>query len=878
MVMTIRSISVSVLFVTCAIVAAETRTLVRGGTLDDNFKYWAVEDTFLDSQGPDRNFGRDLVLSGGPERTILIRFGDLERAIGRNKIIRSAKLVLRTEHGQPAKFASISRVLVPWNEGPSARGLFFSIPITRGRVPVQKKPTSIDIGGFTVGLKNSGDPTPIEKAPSGAATWKVSQSWETPITWQRPGAQGNLDAELIPQASSNQKGSELVIEGLESTLQHMLDHWYENHGLALRFHDKVDFSSSDAQAGKPQLVVEYDDRPEKPSGHITVTQIQSSWKGVDEYPAHKQPITYTAYVKNTSSVPCQLLKGEWYYRGRLVKEVNKAPELSPGSVAKFDLSVPFEQNEIDHRSENIRFLVKGETPDGMSIDDALNIDQNAYPIGIVVSSAVFSAMNNEAKAIGYRGAEDWAQHVFRFWNETLLPHSRFSFAPEGCLKRVRLQNILVHEGGDSVSSIPGVMSVWRVVGRDGQQDPISVAKFYVSSKTGLKQTLYDLQSALGLPDLSQMSIEGLYSSEKPLIVRGETIRQFLPDIHSGLMGGGDTRDERSLPTQLSVKYDQWPDAMSGMFVMPSTDLYSATDVALLQTQLGKGALPNGFKKMIPELCFIKTLGASGTPLANAQVEIFQPVRGRFDQAKVLLDLKTDAQGMALLTQINPNKKDDLTHFANFVSPDSNGLFLVRVTANGASEWGWLKSWHLVDIYARGNTKFAILPIRFNLDSNPVDQSVNLAKDKLVTDSANSLPAKLVALVSDNTSRAVTTCVKQGDWVEIDLGRDRSIGKVCLDLLSENLWPKFDILLYGTGQKPSEAVAWIAEENGQWAIQNRARLSSDSKIRTIHYSAPSAFGRYIRIRVREGVPGVELANVRVHPAKVEPKAPKATLRR
>jgi hypothetical protein len=857
-------------FVMWTLPYAITKTLVRGGVLDESFQYWAVEDTFLDANAPNRNFGRDLMLLGGPDKTILIRFGDLERAIGRDKKIRSAKLILRIEDGQTARLRAVCKVLVPWGEGPGATGVFFSNPLTEERKIESKNSSGLGLGSL-IGFRRSPEGKEVEeKPPFGAATWKVNQYWDPPFSWQKPGALGDSDAVILPEVSCTQEGREVTVSGLENAIQSMVDCWYENYGFALLFNEKIHFASSDAPNGRPSLIIEYEEKQDKPEAHLSVTHIQSSWSRVDAWPSPREAITYTAYVKNTGKVSCQVLQGQWSYRGQVVKEVGIPFQLAPGAVAKFDFSLPFERNTSDARGGMIRFVVKAEASDGVSLWDALEVSQSAYPIGICMSESVFQAFDKAAKASGYRGVEDWAQYVFRFWNETLLPQSRFSFAPEGCLHRVRLQGIEITGGESTEGVVAGAMSVWHV-GKDGSSlDPEALARRYVVSKAGLRQTLRDIHLAMGFPDLYQVGSGNASSEDKSS--KGKLSEGkgggYPVDKHPGLMGWGDTRDERSLPTLMSIQYEGWPDPLWEAFPLYPTDLYSATEVALLQTQLGQGPLRDGLAKLLPELCFVKVLSAGGTPIPKAQLTLYRTRNGRPEDMPVA-SFCADAQGMVHLVPGNSHKKEGLQSFSGLVSSDSDGLFLVRATLGETSQSAWLKTWYFADSFARGNTRVAVVPLRFNMPAYAIDERMNLAKNKIVTDSVKSLPARLVALVTENNKRVVATCRKKGDWIEIDLGRDRAIGRVSFDFKGDQFWPKFDIQLYGTGQKPSEAIVWTSERNGQWAVQNRSQqVSGDPEKRTLHYFGSSAFGRYVRILLTEDAPEVGLLNVRIYPVKAQ----------
>src|SRR5688500_2973096 len=99
----------------------QTVTLYRGATVIRDgvpVKYWQVEDTYLDPQKADTNFGGQGKLTGGDGKTVLIKFGDFGQAIGSNKRIKKASLTLTLYSGRVAPPRLVSQVLAPWGEGP----------------------------------------------------------------------------------------------------------------------------------------------------------------------------------------------------------------------------------------------------------------------------------------------------------------------------------------------------------------------------------------------------------------------------------------------------------------------------------------------------------------------------------------------------------------------------------------------------------------------------------------------------------------------------------------------------------------------------------------------------------------------------------------
>src|SRR5512146_1364681 len=82
----------------CAVAGPQTLDLSRGCTIREasgqESRYWSATDTTLDAKEPDECKGDGRILSAGAGQIVLIQFGDLNRAIGPNKRIVKATLLL----------------------------------------------------------------------------------------------------------------------------------------------------------------------------------------------------------------------------------------------------------------------------------------------------------------------------------------------------------------------------------------------------------------------------------------------------------------------------------------------------------------------------------------------------------------------------------------------------------------------------------------------------------------------------------------------------------------------------------------------------------------------------------------------------------------
>jgi hypothetical protein len=186
-----------------------------------------------------------------------------------------------------------------------------------------------------------------------------------------------------------------------------------------------------------------------------------------------------------------------------------------------------------------------------------------------------------------------------------------------------------------------------------------------------------------------------------------------------------------------------------------------------------------------------------------------------------------------------------------------GTVLLAAERGGVTEHATVKVWQLVDAAARGNASAAVIDVRFELPDGPVNKTVSLAYQKIPTDSAETLPARLVNLTDGSTDTKSALPGDKGYWVEIDLGRDRPLGEVVIDLPADSpIWQQFEIRLYATGQRSDQARLWAREFDSDWKRAVRS---------TLVYRGPAMRGRFLRIMAMAPAAGpVELGEITARP--------------
>jgi hypothetical protein len=200
-------------------------------------------------------------------------------------------------------------------------------------------------------------------------------------------------------------------------------------------------------------------------------------------------------------------------------------------------------------------------------------------------------------------------------------------------------------------------------------------------------------------------------------------------------------------------------------------------------------------------------------------------------------------------------------FGDLSKDGSNGWLLAVVRSGDKVDSTWIPVWQLWDEFARGNQAAAFIEARVQLLDVNIDRTVNLAQGKLATDAKGRFPAELMALTDGNLSSSVAFGGEAPDyWIEIDLGRDRTMAEVSL-VFDGPSWKQFKIISYKTAQSVAESLVWAEESNG--ATSAALTTSADGKT-VMSYMATPVRSRFLRI-VPLSREAVKLAEIRVVPS-------------
>lgn len=796
-------------------------------TLGSVMPYWAVEDTTLDGAQPDTALGGGLFLNGGPGRTILIRFGDLNRYLDWNRAVKQASLMLYQTGGQVLRSVSVSEVMVPWNEGP-AHVVNFSNP----------------------------------NAPSAPSTWAAThrhrRTGSSPSPWAGPGCTGPSDAKLIPGVTVSADANGWVkIDGLGEAIRRTQDG--QNYGLAIKFDQPCEFASSDGFANRPKLVFTVSELPTRtkdleivgisrtpwpksPDLPPAESQIQDGlevpvWKkyeGSGPWPKNGELITYRATIRNSGRTTITGFRYRWSVKERWGSWIETSTELAPGQTTIITFEKPFD-NVSDHRISPIEVEILTEG-DVRPANDRLTVPEVGLGIEIKLTSQAREAIE---RASG-QTAESFIRDQVRFLNEVAFPLSRFSFAPNGVRERLFITEFTEASESDVTTFEKAVL----------RQYPANILTPALAD-----QICRELLLACGLVDLRVADTKAA-----SLPVRGT-------DYFGGLLGG-DSRFDGTRPNVFQIPNEPVYDPLYD-YPIDAPQMLSMTDVMALESRLGtRNPVVGDYLYLLPQLSLYRVTDLEGRPLSGAKLTGFSVVDGTCDMGKPTFEASADASGILNIPRRESGTlRIPASPFGRLDSKNRNGMLLIRADYAGQSAFAILEAWQLVDMRSRAGNVPVVMSLRFRIGSAPKEPT-NLAKQRIVSDSSGAMPIELGKICDDDPQTSLVLASKEGDWIEIDLGRDRPVGELELVTRGGMFWDRFDVLGYSTGQTVADAISWIRERGFSWTAANFGEKANDSV--TVRYPAYAQRFRFIRIRSKVNSENpARLAELRIYGVQQSP---------
>lgn len=378
-----------------------------------------IEDTYIDAQLPDNNFGRDGLLLAGTGTAILVRLPALNW-MRPDKVVDTATLTFTLAESAEVKLKSVRRLAVTWSEGSGLR-----LPVTH---PPQPDPQY-----------------------RGGATWKTRRYGQGGQKWDAPGAAGDDDASAVDGVTLAQQGATVTLTGLGPVLAEMQRKPWQNFGLRLEFEGKGTFYSSEGVGTGPQVSITT--KPADSMGPLTVVALEPKESG------------WMAKVQNTGDSVVTGLSAAWKIRGetKVTNETQQA--LAPGDTATLEWNIG---TTADKASPDVTPLTVQVQPGGTTgpggPQSHLTVPMTGLPIKLELTEKARSKIAQER---GPEVEERYLQRAVQFLNEGVLAQSRTSFAPEGCRERLRMVSagpaVMVTLDLDESSSEPTFLSIARQI-------------------------------------------------------------------------------------------------------------------------------------------------------------------------------------------------------------------------------------------------------------------------------------------------------------------------------------------------------------------------------------------------------------------------------
>lgn len=242
-------------------------------------------------------------------------------------------------------------------------------------------------------------------------------------------------------------------------------------------------------------------------------------------------------------------------------------------------------------------------------------------------------------------------------------------------------------------------------------------------------------------------------------------------------------------------------------------------------------LMNG-RLQYPKVVLAKTVSIDDRPLENVQITVTTP-------ESETQDIKTDSSGLFMMPKLPAGAKGDV---------------IFKATLNGVTQTLRTPLSTFSNLYARGNLQAISIDLPFNLSPWPINYDTNLVLGKPTSDGAKSFPAQLVGLVDDSLETEYT--LPAMGWVEVDLGRDRSLGEI---VFQGEVPKKFKVKVYGTTDKVEVADWWIDEIDS-----DKFRLAYNMPGDLTYHPNPNS-ARYVRIENLTNKPA-KLKGIKIFAAK------------
>lgn len=636
--------------------------------------------------------------------------------------------------------------------------------------------------------------------PWGGATWNHAQQGKDGFKWTSGGAKGGTDIAPVDGLTAEVVGRELVVSGLGAAIQDRLENPWSSYGFRIETSTDAAFFSGEWNSERPRLELEWEETSPAGSDLALMTITRSAEVG-----------QYRAIFKNIGNESVANATLEFTAQNSEKQAITIPGPFEPGMTKSVSFQAPTREDNTDPRKVIVQthLIATGDVSLGNN-----NLDY--YPAGKTIAFEASDEVLDALKAVSPSSEPLLLyQMALARINNFVMPFSRYLKSPEGVKARFNL-------------ALDPATADYRVSLND-------LTDFSIDSiSTKVVRSLIPLSSSWRTPP----------SDLAPWPKQVEPNLSWLPD----------TRDDGLRLPGLELPALGF-ESQNNPIPLWNNGLISRVEAAYLQSLIGKPKGVNEFNwSQIKPGILVKVVGANGEDLKNTDVGLYRAAGNA--------PIATGNSANGGIVFINGEQIQGGQLFPAKLTNSTDGWLLVKATRNGATASTWLPAWQLLDWTVRGNEGIPNVELRFNLPTQALDSTQNLAKERIVTDSAGRFPAQLAALVDEDGSTGLELAPKQ--WIEIDLGRDRVIGEIDLTFNSPD-YPNLEIFGYGTSQNANAAIRWVGLPNlGQLANFYGTVEGTNVTIPVIHSAMQM---RYVRI-VNRGEVAAKLGDVKVIPIKAQ----------
>ena len=494
----------------------------------------------------------------------------------------------------------------------------------------------------------------------------------------------------------------------------------------------------------PAYTVAYDvvnqvDVPTLVDPQTRVPLIDAEAQAIKRQPAVGDKVTFTAHIVNKGAG----VVNEWDYQWF----VDDKPALS-GTVKK-----PLKSGEEGAVTENwvwqtgahrVRCTVDPQRKLGQTTtkNNTLEVATDAWLLALIVDQQTYDKFNNTTNLAGSRSFEDWAQwHIAKM--NALFQASPSPLNPRGGSRaRVACGKILV---------VPDASQPWSMLvpmgggtaleaGYDGVWafgHAPDVRKWASAPDWGL---IHEWGHQLGLTDENTLDC----ASGRNLIA-----------------------DEGGDPLIIGHK-----SSLAGyMMHTPGDVLFSPQCMAALETQYGKRRGYYGdYYYALPATNALLVMDAAGKPLPNARVAFWQDNADNILAGDPMFSGNTDTEGKFVLpnrpapacrTESGFTLRDN--PFGQVDVTGAHGLFFIRITARGQSDYTWLDIAEINMSVWNGNKNLATYPRKTHISPMGGLKPPDSFKAELLADSVT---LTWDAVGGANSYRIYHSTPDQAEWLPV----------------------------------------------------------------------------------------------------------------